>query len=656
MTGAAIDPADVRRARIAPGLLGVFNAPGVLEAADVHVARCLAGLGGDDDETVALGAALAVRAPRLGHVCVDVATARETTIADGDSVDVRGLPWPAPPDWLARLAASPVVACGPDGPADRPLRLVGTRLYLDRYWRQECLVADDLLRRSRATVAPVDLTVLGAGLDRLFAAPDDHDGPDLGRLAVAVAVQRRLAVIAGGPGTGKTTTVARLVALLAEQAAAAEMPAPRVALAAPTGKAAARLQQAVHDAAPTLDVDAATRSLLLGLGASTLHRLLGWRPGSHSRFRHHGGNRLPHDVVVVDETSMVSLSLMAKLLDAVRPDARLVFVGDPEQLASVEAGAVLGDIVGPEGRMRMERGWRRHLRAVVGTDVPADDPPPGATIGDGTVILHRVHRYGGTIATLASAIQAGHDDDAMAVLRAASDEVGWIELDPGDDDAGAGPGVALDGLRRAVVDVGRPLVDAARRGDARAALDRSAELRVLCAHRRGPHGVERWTERIERWLAGAIDGYGGDGPWYVARPVLVTENDYELGLYNGDTGVVVAGADGSRVAAFDRRGQLARFAPTRLRVVETVHAMTVHKSQGSQYDTVGLVLPEPTSAILTRQLLYTGVTRARRRVTVVGSEASVRAAVRRPVARASGLGEVLWGPAPTALLPAHPLP
>ena len=318
----------------------------MLSAADVHVAVGLTSLAGEPDDLVALAAAFAVRGPRLGHVLVDLATIRSTAAVDSDEpVDLSALPWPEPEAWVARLAESPLVAVGEDAEpnAARPLRLVGTTLYLDRYWREEREVAADLLTFSDGPPATVDEAVLADGLKRLFTGGAD----DRQRVAAATAVLRRFAVVAGGPGTGKTTTVARIVALLAEQAAAAGNPPPLIALAAPTGKAAARLEEAVHAEAATLDLDDTTRAQLLDLHASTLHRLLGWRPGSHSRFRHHRTNRLPHDVVIVDETSMVSLSLMARLVESVRPDARLVLVGDPGQLTSIEAGAVLGDIVGP---------------------------------------------------------------------------------------------------------------------------------------------------------------------------------------------------------------------------------------------------------------------------------------------------------------------
>ena len=315
------DPFDVRRARHAPGLLRAFNDAGVLTAGDIHVALRLGGLGGEVDQSVLLAAALAVRAPRLGHVYVDLATIRDTAAVESDEpVDLSTLGWPAVPAWPDRVGASALVSAGEalDGAApSRPLRLVGSALYLDRYWREERCVAADLLAFSDGSPAEVRMDVLHEGLARLFAGETGSRQC----LAAASAVLRRLTVVAGGPGTGKTTTVARIVALLAEQAAANGATTPLVALAAPTGKAAARLEEAVHDEAAGLDVADPIREHLLALQASTLHRLLGWRPGSHSRFRHHRGQRLPHDVVIVDETSMVSLSLMARLVEAVRPDA-----------------------------------------------------------------------------------------------------------------------------------------------------------------------------------------------------------------------------------------------------------------------------------------------------------------------------------------------
>ena len=603
----AIDTHDPRRARHAAGRLRAFNDIGVLSAADVHVALLLTSLAGDPDDLVALGAAFAARGPRLGHVLVDLATIRSTAAVDSDEpVDLSELPWPEPDVWIAQLAASPLVARGEETEPDaaRPLRLIGTALYLDRYWREEREVAADLRTFAEGEPATVDEAVLADGLKRLFTGEAD----DRQRLAGATAVLRRFAVVAGGPGTGKTTTVARIVALLAEQAAAAGDPPPLIALAAPTGKAAARLEDAVHAEATVLDVDDVVRAQLLDLRASTLHRLLGWRPGSHSRFRHHRTNRLPHDVVIVDETSMVSLSLMARLVESVRPGARLVLVGDPGQLTSIEAGAVLGDIVGP-------------------------------ATGAGVVVLDRVHRYGGGIALLADAIRRGDPDEVMDVLATVRADVSWISIDAADPKSESG----LAAVRDDAIAAGRSVVEAARAGAAHDAIAALGAFRILCAHRRGAQGVAAWTARIEGWLAAAIPGFDPDGPAYVGRPVLVTENDYELRLYNGDTGVVVQRDPHHVSAAFERGGDLLEFTPTRLGAIETAFAMTVHKSQGSQFDTAVVLLPAPTSRILTRELLYTAATRARTRLIVVGTEAAIRGAVARPVARASGLGTRLRG-------------
>jgi exodeoxyribonuclease V alpha subunit len=662
----AIEPDrfDVRRVLRAPSaLLREFNEAGVLAAADVHVAARLCALSEERDEAVALAAAFAVRAPRLGHVHVDLATIRDTATVDTDEpVDLSTLPWPE--RWVERVAA-----CGLVG---GPLQLEGSRLYLDRYWREERAVAADLLALSREGADGVDVDVLAEGVDRLFDGSVDHvrvhEGPAEGsgrlfaeggdaddvlgagldrppagdtdgrqRLAAAAAVLRRLAVVAGGPGTGKTTTVARIVALLAEQAAASGSTPPLVALAAPTGKAAARLEEAVHAEAASLPVSDAVREQLLSLRASTLHRLLGWRPDSHSRFRHNRGQRLPHDVVIVDETSMVSLSLTARLIEAIRPDARLVLVGDPGQLASIEAGAVLGDVVGPaRDGLRISAPARTLLKRATGHDIEADDPPPGTAIGDGIVVLDRVHRFGEGIARLAEAIARGDADAVIEVLETGPSGVSWIPVDVADIASES----ALTPIRDRALASARSVSEAALAGDARAAIDALAAFRLLCAHRRGPHGVASWTTRIESWL-----GTAADLPWYAGRPLLVTQNDYELQLYNGDTGVVVQSDADRLTAAFERRGEIVEFSPTRLSAVETVYAMTIHKSQGSQFATAAVLLPPSSSRILTRELLYTAATRARSQLILAGTERAIRAAVGRPVARASGLRGRLWADA-----------
>ncbi len=602
------DPFEARFALQASGLLRQFNEAGVIAAADVHVARELGRLGGEADDTVLLAAALAVRGPRLGHVHVDLAQIRDTAAVDAEEpVDLGALDWPEPKAWIARVGASPLVRRGDaDEPARAalPLRLVGSWMYLDRYWAEEVRVARALRELGSGPAPATDPDLLRDGLNRLFGS----GAPARQKLAAATAVTRPWSVVAGGPGTGKTTTVARIVALLYEQAAAAAAPFPLVALAAPTGKAAARLQEAVHAQAAELDVPDGVREELRSLRASTIHRLLGWRPGSSSRFRHDRNQRLAHDVVIVDETSMVSLSLMARLIEALRSGARLILVGDPGQLASIEAGAVLGDIVG--------------------------DGANGA--GPEIVVLDRVHRFGEGIARLATAIRAGDGDAVVALLRAGAEGVTWLEVDVAEQ-------AALTAVSEPALAAARATVAAARAGDARAALDALGSFRILCAHRRGPYGVATWTARMEGWLAAELGDLEVEDRWYIGRPLLVNENDYELRLNNGDTGVVVALGDGRMAAAFARGDETIAHAPSRLSAVDTVYAMTVHKSQGSQFRVAAVLLPAPESRILTRELLYTAATRAQERLILAGTEESVRAAVARPVARASGLGRRLWG-------------
>ena len=384
---------------------------------------------------------------------------------------------------------------------------------------------------------------------------------------------------------------------------------PHIGLAAPTGKAAARLTEAIDEELERVrDVLAApVRDAVAGLQASTLHRLLGWRPDSASRFRHDRTNRLPHDLIVVDETSMVSLTMMARLLEALRPDARLLLVGDPGQLASVEAGTVLGDLV--------------HAAA-----------PDDAPLHQVTVTLTDAHRFRGGIAARRRRDPCDGDADRVVeALRSHPDDVRWIDTDP------AAAGTDLAPVRDLAASTAATVRAAAHAGDAPSALEALAAFGSCWAHRRGPHGVSHWNRQVERWTTPARDR---DEEWYVGRPILVTANDASLGIFNGDLGIVVQRAD-HRAVTFDRHPTPLELTPARLGDVETVHAMTIHKSQGSQFGTVAVLLPDSRSRILTRELLYTGVTRARQQLILVGDEATVRAAVERPIDRASGLARRL---------------
>lgn len=550
----------------ATGLLASVDS---LTAADVHVARRLGAIGGETDERVLLAAALAVEALRGGSVCVVL-----------DDLEI-----PRPDGWHDAVRRSPIVADGPDGPADRPLRWVDGRVYLDRYWRDEQTVRAAMLDRV-SRPAHADPGLLETAVDRLYPSTVD----DAQRAALRTAATSHLTVLTGGPGTGKTTAVARMVAAL--QAATGS--GLRVALAAPTGKAAARLQESVN--AEIAQLGASDREAVGSLQATTVHRLLGWRPGTTTRFRHDRLRRLPHDVVIVDESSMVSLSLMARLVEALRPTARLVLVGDPDQLASVEAGAVLGDLV--------------------------------AALPRGVVRLTHTYRYGPALAALAEAIRLGDADSTLALLRAGGEHLSLVE--PADERLS--PQDVAD-LREDLETSGRALIEAARAGDAPAALRALGTHRLLLAHREGPFGVAHWAATAESWIG------AGAGAWPLGRPLLVTENDRASGLFNGDTGVVVSDGLGGVAVAFGEPDRPRLVRPYRLPAVQPVHAMTVHRGQGSQFARVTVLLPPVTSPLLTRELLYTAVTRAREHVRVIGTQDAIRAAVERPVRRASGLRE-----------------
>ena len=448
------------------------------------------------------------------------------------------------------------------------------------------------------------------------------------RTAAAVALLRDLTVIAGGPGTGKTTTVARIVRADRGRPRPRPRRPPLIGLCAPTGKAAARLQEAVEGGRGGEAAGGSVACLDDPPAAGLASR-------SGGRFRHDASNRLPHDLVIVDETSMVPLSLMVRLVEAVRDDAQLVLVGDPDQLAAIEVGAVLRDIVGPAAEQpQFGAGMRAPLSRVTGAVLSG---PEERSFGDGITVLRRGHRSVAPIGALAEAIRRGDGDAAVAALAAGDGSITWTE------DL-SGTGVAA--LRGHAVAAYGPMIAAARAGDASAALRQLSAFRLLCAHRHGPLGVAQWTETVESWLRADVAGFEPSAQRYVGLPLLATRNDYELRLHNGDTGVVVQGEDGELRAVFDAGGATIELAPSRLADVEPLFATTVHKSQGSEFDVTALLLPEPDSPLLSRELLYTAVTRARRTLVLAGSEESVREAVARPAGRASGLRELLWGSSP----------
>ncbi|MEO8083240.1 MAG: exodeoxyribonuclease V subunit alpha, partial [Ardenticatenales bacterium] len=637
-------------------------AAGLFDALDVGLARSLADLAAATDPRLALAAALASRAVRLGDVCVDLPALAAGPVADDDGVALDGRSWPPADVWRAALAASRLVTIHGDhdeprnaragGMAPSPLVLdAAGRLYLHRYWAHETRLVDAILARAGAADRRLDDRALRDGLVALFGAATAT--PDAQLVAAWVAARRPLTVISGGPGTGKTTTVVRIAALLARQAIADGAPQPRIVLLAPTGKAAARLAEAVAAAGARLDLDDDVRAAL-PTDARTIHRALGLR-GDGGHGRHGPDNPLDADVVVVDEASMVDLVLMRRLVDAVRPDARLILLGDHDQLASVDAGAVLGDLCGGDRAREAQARQARRCAAFLagaasggtGDVVNADDDAPMASA---VVLLTHSHRFGSDsgIGRLARAINAGDADAALALL----DDPRLDDVAREESAVSGARWTLASSLETAVLDGYGPVVRAADPG---AQLDALAAFRVLCAHRQGPFGVEPLNARIVTALEDAAARIGrsaaveaGTALRPIAplpRAILVTRNDPALELYNGDVGVIAPAPGDGRPRAYFRApdGALRDVSPARLPAIETAFALSIHKAQGSEFDRVAIVLPDAPSPLLTRELLYTAVTRARRHVTLFATADMLRLAIERRAKRASGLRERLWG-------------
>ncbi|WP_132994203.1 exodeoxyribonuclease V subunit alpha [Gordonia zhaorongruii] len=603
------------------GALAPFNDAGILQAADVHVARRIAALSGADvNDDVLLATALAVRAVRTGSTCVQLdaiagTVADRRSDADGDQPE--DLPWP-PVDRVDRaLRESALITGCPSGPL-KPLALAdsadGPLLYLRKYFRQEQSIRAILDERSQ-TRPVVDADSLSSALDEAFDSADG-DAYDRQRAAAALAATSWTTVLAGGPGTGKTYTVARVLAVM-ETLLGEDV---RIGLCAPTGRAAAQLQTSIGDYSRT------RHGLRSDPTAVTVHRLLGSRPDG--TFVRGAGNRLPYDVVVVDETSMLPVTMMCRLLESLRRDTRLILVGDPHQLVSVEAGAVLADLVerDPDGTDSAELSDAFAAAAAL-ADADFGDAELSALTG-GVVTLRRGHRYGDRIGEVAEAVNQGDADRVLELIGDGTDTDGPVTLvDPED----------LDGVRGTVVDWAGHLRGAAEAGDDRTAVAALRTHRVLCAHRAGRFGVAGWSRRITGWISEdlGLDAHGS--AWYPGEPLLVTANDRAQGVYNGDSGVVVRGEGASLAAVFERGDDIKTLHPSQLADVVPVYAMTIHRSQGSQFTEVTVVLPPADAELLTRELLYTAITRAEKRVRIVGTADALRAAVGRRVARASGL-------------------
>ncbi len=524
---------------------------GALTGLDVHLAEALGRLGGEEDGRVLLGAALASRVVGLGHVCLDLGALEKGAVLPLEGAGALEPFLPEPDEWGAALAGSRLVG-GPG--AGRPLVLEGGRLYLARYYGLQEKLARALLERSRGVSRRLDGKFLLEGLDRLLP-PGGPGGAGGQRLAGITALLKRFAVITGGPGTGKTTVVTRILALFAAQARRQGVADPRMLVLAPTGKAAARIKDALAEAAGEMDCPAEVRAIL-PREASTIHRALGSLPGSLTRFRHDEGNPLPADLVVVDEASMVDLPLMARLVAAVPPGARLVLLGDKDQLASVEAGSILGDICSAAGGRGLSREFRETWKEMGGEDLPGPAGPEESGIADSLVFLTRNYRFGETsgIGRLSAAIREGDGAGALAVLE-----------DPSFPDARREGPLGKGGLYRVLGEAAGERVRRAlsRRGDPARALETLGEFQVLASHRKGWEGVEGLNEGIRSWLAGR-GLVPGRGDLFEGRPVMVLVNDYDQRLFNGDVGLLLALEGEIRALFPGGEGEVRALSPARL--------------------------------------------------------------------------------------------
>lgn len=578
----------------------------------------------DEHPAVMLAAVMLSRDTGEGHVCLPLSHLTPAMQPKGRAREL----WQQlfadagePADWSALLLASQAVSAG-ERPS--PLILSRDRLYLNRMWRNELTVA----RFFSDTQAPfaVDGPQLAATLNALFPLSDTVDWQ---KVAAAVALTRRISVISGGPGTGKTTTVAKLLAALVQMSGTQKC---RIRLAAPTGKAAARLTESLGAALRKLNLSDEQKAMLPS-DASTLHRLLGAQPGSQ-KMRYHADNPLHLDVLVVDEASMIDLPMMARLIDALPPHGRVIFLGDRDQLASVEAGAVLGDICswvnyGYTAERALE------LSRLVGADVPAGEGQAASALRDSLCLLRTSYRFGSDsgIGQLAGAVNRGDKKTVSEVFTRGFSDIELKPLRTTDDytamldDARAGYGHYLQSLRD--------------RADPALVLAAFGEYQILCALREGPWGVSGLNTQFELLLTRHRQIVPQrHSRWYEGRPVMITRNDSALGLFNGDIGIALDRGQGTRVWFPMPDGTIKSVQPSRLPEHDTAWAMTVHKSQGSEFTHAALVLPTQIVPVVSRELVYTAITRAKARLSMYADENLLVQAIATRTERRSGLAAI----------------
>jgi len=587
---------------------------------DIHLANLMQELSGRQDSALFLSTALVSSQMRSGHVCLDL------NLLDSEAFGQQCFPQSKLHGSVSTAQAVQALqeASVVGKPGDfRPLILDGQhRLYLNRYWRYQHKLSAKIRDLSVKVASVADAVQTRERLSAYFNSLSSEE-PDYQKLAAAVSLLKPFCAITGGPGTGKTHTVAKIIALLAEEYKDKPF---RVMLAAPTGKAAIRLQESIRKVKPQLPCSDEIKEKIPD-EAATIHRLLGWIKHS-PYFRYNHENRLALDLLVVDEASMVDLALMAKLVAALPDACRLILLGDNNQLSSVEAGAVLGDICG-DGSTTFTANFCSALANIVDEKKMQFASGEKHEMNDCIVHLQKSYRFDAAkgIGALSRAIRAGDADDALAVLRDPNDEqVQWRNLD----------------MAELAQNVFEPLVVSRQAAD-QEHLSKINNYRILCAVRSGRQGVVQINDYICSRIR-QMHGFSSEVAYYPGQPILITENDYGIGLFNGDLGVV--GSDpvthSIHVCFSGKDGEIRRIKPFRLPPHETAYAMTVHKSQGSEFKKICLMLPEQASPVLSRELIYTAVTRASEKVEIWANEQTLRNTINQKVYRSSGLRDELW--------------
>lgn len=589
---------------------------------DQHFAKLMQKLDGGSTPELARLAGLVSHQTNAGHVCLQLTDLSDPELSLGrPDIDAGQPSLSSDPAVLRKiLRHSSVVG----QPGDfKPLILdKNDRLYLNRYWEYQDRLARSIKTRVEKSVPESDDEQLRALTDRYFSTGVQDGATDWQKVAAVVAQLKTFVVVSGGPGTGKTHTVAKIIALLLEQTKGRHM---AITLVAPTGKAAIRLQESIKRVKTTLNC-APESAALIPEQAATIHRVLGYIPHS-PYFRHDAENPLNADVLVVDEASMIDLALMSKLVQALKPAARIILLGDHNQLASVEAGSVFGDICDSGKQHAFSPGLAGKLAQICRTGIDLQDQNTTAGLHDCIIHLRKSYRFQDKpgIEALSEAVNEGNGDRALdLLLDAGLREIEWHST-------------AEEDIRPVLAQhfAGYAATDPAT------AFAQFQRVRILCAVRHGPQGVLALNDLIERLVKKRLNA---DAASYAGQPVLIQENDYTLNLFNGDLGILLPAADEQLQAHFENSSDSFRtIVPSRLPANEPAYAMTVHKSQGSEFDRVVLVLPPKDSPILTRELLYTGITRSREKVEIWGTKEVFFRTVARRIRRSSGLRDELWG-------------